>query len=102
LSESDYDTGAFMTANQRKLVVDWPVTKHGVQVGVADSGEQDVDEGLSLLQVGSDPLLFDRDGASFLAERGHHLLVWNLEVSFSRVDLAGSGRHSGVAVVGVV
>ena len=44
LAASDNNTGTLVATNKRQLGVEGPVTLPGVEIGVADTGELDVDE----------------------------------------------------------
>jgi hypothetical protein len=46
LAASDNNTGTLVATNKRQLGVEGPVTLPGVEIGVADTGELDVDEDL--------------------------------------------------------
>lgn len=57
---------------QRKFVVEWPITEHGVEIGMADARVEDFDEGFANFEVlGLDSgHLLDIDGTALLVEDG--------------------------------
>lgn len=74
-TEGDDDTGTFMSTDERKFVVQRPVTEHGMQVGVADTRVDDADERLASLELFLDGCFLDRDGTTLLVKDGDAVLA---------------------------
>lgn len=59
LTALDDNTGTLVATDEGQLDGDGPVAHHGVQVGVADTRELDVDENLIRTGLGDGDLLVD-------------------------------------------
>lgn len=71
LTTLDDNTGTLVATDEGQLDGDGPVAHHGVQIGVADTGELDVDENLIGTRLGDGDLLVDDGWKSMLVLRGN-------------------------------
>jgi hypothetical protein len=70
----DHNTSALVSTHKRKLGRQGPVTVHGVKIGVADTGELDVDEDLVWTRLLDWNLFVFNWTAGLLDDHGHLLL----------------------------
>jgi len=77
LTLSNYHAGTFMTANERQLGIEWPITVNSMEISVADARKLDVDKNLIWARLLDwDLLIFDL--SSTLVQDLSPLLVWDL------------------------
>ena len=95
VTEGNNDTGTFMPTNQGELVVEGPITKHGVKIGVTDTSVDDTNESFAALELALDGDIFDGNGSTLLVEDGDSVLALHLELLLTRVlGGLGTGRSS--------
>lgn len=73
-TRGDDHASSFMSAHERKLQIEGPVTLHGVQVGVANSGIPDLDQNLVRARLCNGDLLVNK-GSTFLLDHLGPLLL---------------------------